>query len=160
MANALTSVVNVENGSDLLVHQLMHGYADGHRLVEGSLKLPDDLTRLTLRMSDLSGPNMRSGFEEYLTGYPLSSIDAYAFARTWYASEMPRPGCVWTHTLVIPATAMARIPSLGALEALFKRPTEGAFSGSYGTPIPLEAVLNQGPHGSVPKDLRQTQEVL
>src|SRR5207249_9285845 len=82
----------------VLLHQLLHGYADGHRLIEGSFKPQGDLTRLMLRMSDLSGSSMVSGFEEYLTGYPLISNDAYALAKTWYAPEMPRPGCVWTHT--------------------------------------------------------------
>ena len=36
------------------------------------------------------------GFDQYVTGYPLDSINAYALAMTWYAPEMPRPGCVWT----------------------------------------------------------------
>jgi len=50
---------------------LLHGYAEGHRLLESSIEVPEDLTRLVLRLSDLSGSNISSGFEEYITGYPL-----------------------------------------------------------------------------------------
>jgi hypothetical protein len=44
-------------------------YSEGHRLLDGSVKFADELARLVLRMSDLSGSNVVSGFEEYLTGY-------------------------------------------------------------------------------------------
>ena len=44
---------------------------------------------------------MVPGFESYLTAYPLPRSSLVAFARTWTAPEMPRPGCVWTHTLLI-----------------------------------------------------------
>jgi GTPase-associated protein 1, N-terminal domain type 1 len=109
-----------DDAGELIVHQLLHGYSEGHRLLEGSLRLPDDLTRLTLRMSDLSGSSLVHGFEEYLTGYPLPSLAAYAFAKTWYAPEMPRPGCVWTHTLVLPHATLAAVQSLGDLLTLAK----------------------------------------
>src|SRR4051812_5480513 len=84
-----------------LVHQTLHGYSEGHRLLAASVALPDDAQHLMLRMSDLSGPQVIQGFEEYLTGYPVPSLSAYAFAKTWYADEMRRPGCVWTHTLLL-----------------------------------------------------------
>jgi len=126
------------------LHQLLHGYAEGHRLLEGSFTLQDDLTRLMLRMSDLSGSNMVAGFEDYITGYPLASTNAYALAKTWYAPEMPRPGCVWTHTLVIPSEVLTQILSLRVLMALFKRPTEGAFRGQYSKDLELDTVLSQG----------------
>jgi hypothetical protein len=65
---------------------------------------------------------MVDGFEDYLTAYPLSEIEAYAFARTWYAAEMDRPGCVWTHTLLIDVLDIGRVEALGALETCFARP--------------------------------------
>lgn len=112
----------------LIIHQTLHGYAEGHRLLGGSVKLGDELARVMLRMSDLSGSSVVSGFEDYLTGYPLESANMYAFAKTWYASEMPRPGCVWTHTLLIPQSSMAAIPDLQALISFFTRP-QGLNSG-------------------------------
>ena len=141
MANALKQPSpSVQKPS---LHQLLHGYAEGHRLLEGSFTLQDDLTRLMLRMSDLSGSSMVAGFEDYITGYPLASINAYALAKTWYAPEMPRPGCVWTHTLVIPSQVLTEIPSLRALLAIFKRPTEETFRGQYSKDLALDTVLSQ-----------------
>src|SRR5216684_1769538 len=129
MVNALTSdFANLQIGE---VHQFLHGYSDGHRLVEGSVKLPSDLARLMLKMSDLSGSSVVSGFERYITGYPLESINAYALAMTWYAPEMLRPGCVWTHTLAFPAQRLGTICSLVWLTKLFKRPTRRFLKSDY-----------------------------
>jgi hypothetical protein len=141
MANSLTHASGDEFGG-AIVHQALHGYSDGHRLLESSLHVPDDLRRLMLRMSDRSGSSVRGGFEDYLTGYPLASLNAYALAKTWYAPEMPRPGCVWTHTLIIPASTMMRISSLGALETLFQRPTNRGPRVSYSQVMPLTSLHN------------------
>ncbi len=137
-----------------VVHQLLHGYSDGHRLLESSFKLQDDLARLILRMSDLSGSTLVSGFEDYITGYPLASINAYALAKTWYASEMPRPGCVWTHSLVIPAQTMSGIPSLISLVRLFKRPSGDSFHGQYSEDLVLDEVFAE-----IGAPLERTREV-
>ena len=54
------------------IHQLLHGYKGGHRLLEGStrrLKPPDE--RLVLGLSDASGSRFGPGMASYLTGYPL-----------------------------------------------------------------------------------------
>src|SRR6266481_1853609 len=129
MANTLTSdATNLQTNA---IHQFLHGYSEGHRLLQGSLKLPNDLARLMLRMSDLSGSSFVNGFEQYITGYPLDSIDAYALAMTWYAPEMPRPGCVWTHTLAIPTPMLAAISSLVSLTSLFKRPARNLHQDQY-----------------------------
>lgn len=136
MVNALTSdAANLQIGE---VHQFLHGYADGHRLIEGSAKLPSELARLMLKMSDLSGSSVVSGFERYITGYPLESINAYALAMTWYASEMPRPGCVWTHTITLPVQTLATISSLVSLTKLFRRPKRGFLKSDYAETISFE----------------------
>jgi hypothetical protein len=141
MADALTSWQLKAGNTNLVLHQTLHGYAEGHRLLESSFSVPDDLKRVMLRMSDLSGTGVVNGFQEYLTGYPLSSLDAYALAKTWYAPEMPRPGCVWTHTFVIPAPAFAQISSLSTIRGLFKRPSETSIGEYYSNPIVLESSL-------------------
>jgi len=74
-------------------------------------------------LSDLSGSQTVSGFEEYITGYPLQELSAYALAKTWYAQEMPRPGCVWTHTLFIRAADLAFVEDCSVLRRYFRRPT-------------------------------------
>src|SRR5579859_821683 len=136
MVNALTSdAANLQIGE---VHQFLHGYSDGHRLIEGSAKLPSELARLMLKMSDLSGSSVVSGFERYITGYPLESINAYALAMTWYASEMPRPGCVWTHTITLPVQTLATISSLVSLTKLFRRPKRGFLKSDYAETISFE----------------------
>ena len=75
-----------------------------------------------LVMSDLSGPAFRNGYESYITGYPISGERIYCIAKTWFAPELPRPGCVWTHTLLLRDEELARIPSIGSLRTLFRRP--------------------------------------
>jgi hypothetical protein len=54
--------------------------------------------------------------------YPLAPLNLYVIAKTWYAPEMPRPGCVWTHSLILGLKDMETIPSLEQLIKLFVRP--------------------------------------
>jgi hypothetical protein len=138
MANALTSLEFGAGTEGLLLHQALHGYSEGHRLLESSIPIPDDLKRLMLRMSDLSGTSVLNGFQDYFTGYPLPSLNAYALAKTWYAPEMSRPGCVWTHTFIIPESVMTRITSLSVVRPLFRRPSRRSASDAYSDPILLK----------------------
>lgn len=103
------------------VHQAIHGYRDGHRLLSSSTSLSADAMRAMLVLSDMSGPSMQPGFDEYLTGYPLPGSEFFVFAKTWYAPEMRRPGCVWTHSLLIPRVLVAHVTAPGLLEK-FRRP--------------------------------------
>lgn len=155
MADALKVLDSTIEPENLFLHQMLHGYADGHRLLESSIPVPDDQARLILRMSDLSGSNLSKGFEEYITGYPLSSLQAYALAKTWYAPEMPRPGCVWTHTIVIPALVMAQIPSLDALRPIFRRPGKQVAKADYKIAIPLKKALHETPLKFLSQDSMQ-----
>jgi hypothetical protein len=116
------------------VHQALHGYSSGHRLLQCSIQLPDDVARVMLRMSDLSGSNVVAGFDEYLTGYPLESTGMYALAKTWYAREMARPGCVWTHTLFLSQKDL-EAASLAPLVNAFKRPLSKSAFESYSKPL-------------------------
>src|SRR5579862_1649963 len=106
-----------------VIHQLVHGYEEGHRLLASSAQLPKEAVRLITVLSDLSGPEVYPDFEEYLTGYPLLDLRQFVFAKTWYAEEMPRPGCVWTHSLVIDFDDLDGIEDLRRLISLFRRPT-------------------------------------
>lgn len=104
------------------VHQALHGYSDGHRQFACSIELNPKDARIVLVMSDASGPGVTSEGEPYLTGYPLQESGLYAFAKTWPAPEMPRPGCVWTHTLFIEFADLAMLDSPSLLAELFRRP--------------------------------------
>ncbi|HUW39429.1 MAG TPA: hypothetical protein VMV90_00345 [Rectinemataceae bacterium] len=103
------------------VHQTIHGYRDGHRLLSSSTPLSADAARVMLVLSDMSGPSIQPGFDEYLTGYPLPGSDLFVFAKTWYAPEMQRPGCVWTHSLLIPQAQISHVATACLLEK-FQRP--------------------------------------
>lgn len=121
-------------GERLNVHQTLHGYAEGHRLLVGSVNLSPKDMRTLLTMSDISGPGARINESGYLTGYPLTESGFYALARTWAAPEMPRPGCVWTHTLLIEFADLATLASLAELDLLFRRPELPAY-GDYTKPL-------------------------
>lgn len=120
------------------VHQLLHGYQDGHRRLAGSLRLSASDEDLISRISDLSGPLFgEREFQPYFTGYPLSKGKYYAVARTWLDSEAPRAGCVLTHTLLIPAGEIGEIENLQALfDLLGSIPKRDALS-RYEDPISL-----------------------
>ena len=97
-----------------------------------------------LVMSDVSGSGVASEGSSYLTGYPLQDTGMYALARTWSAPEMPRPGCVWTHTLFIDFPDLATISAPSRLANLFARPT-GPASSSYGVPTALDLLDGDEP---------------
>src|ERR1044072_128199 len=85
----------------ITIHHCLHGYSDGHQLLHSTIRLSPKVDQLLLTMSDMSGPSMVPGFQQYLTGYPIIGSNWYALAQTWYAGEKRRPGCVWTQTLLI-----------------------------------------------------------
>ncbi len=119
------------------IHQAIHGYRDGHRLLSSSLSLNADAARTMLVLSDMSGPAMQPGFDEYLTGYPLAGGELYVFARTWYATEMQRPGCVWTHSLLLDCEHVAHADALHLL-ARFQRPREDGVETAAMTPFEFD----------------------
>jgi hypothetical protein len=106
------------------VHQALHGYADGHRLLAASLSLDSESRRIIDSLSDASGTNLNSAsnFFPYLTGYPLPDGKHYILAKTWLATDAMRPGTVWTHSLIIPFTDLAKLPSFVPLLKVFREP--------------------------------------
>lgn len=104
------------------LQQALHGYAEGHRLLASSIELPSRDAKTLLMMSDASGPAATISAEGYLTGFPLAESGHYALARTWPALELPRPGCVWTHTILIDFSDIPSLASADDLLRLFRRP--------------------------------------
>lgn len=109
----------------IVVDQALHGYRDGHQLIKQSLNISADAQQLMLRLSDLSGQNVPKQFEKYYTVYELPNEKKCVISCTWYAHEMKRPGCVWTHSLLVDKS---NIPLLGEniekFMELFHRPAE------------------------------------
>ena len=119
--------------------QTLHGYQDGHSLLASSQRLPYAAESTLLVLSDLSGQSFVSGFDAYLTGYPLAEANIYALAKTWYAPEMDRPGCVWTHTLLIKFGDLARFSDLSVLDDFFERPKRNRASWTkYEEPLKVD----------------------
>ncbi|MFD2939160.1 GAP1-N1 domain-containing protein [Flavobacterium notoginsengisoli] len=112
----------MDNLNSIKIHQTLHGYSNGHSLLASSIELDSEIKRVMLPISDMSGSTMISGFESYITGYPLKDGNFYALSKTWYAPEMKRPGCVYTHTLLIDFTDLPKIKDIYQLLSLFKRP--------------------------------------
>lgn len=129
----------VGRAQSLKLQQVLHGYADGHRQLAASAQLKPRDAKMMLVLSDLSGPGAPIHAAGYLTGYPLSESKMYAIARTWPAPEMPRPGCVWTHTLLIDFADIAILADASLVLSLFRRPT-GADTSDYSES--LETRLN------------------
>ncbi len=119
------------------IHQAIHGYRDGHRLLSSSTPLPPDASRTMLVLSDMSGPSMQPGFDEYLTAYPLPGTELFVLAKTWYAPEMQRPGCVWTHSLLILRSHVARVPCASLLGA-FRRPQLDGVESAATKPVEVD----------------------
>ena len=80
-------------------------------------------------MSDLLTSALHDGKDSYLCGYPLRSAGRYVLARTWLAPELPRPGCVWTHSLVLDNQAIASASSMWDVMDLHRRPRDNDVSG-------------------------------
>src|SRR5205807_4766876 len=69
---------------------------------------------------------------------PVPQEGVYCIAKTWFAPELPRPGCVWTHTLLIRDEELARISNVGSLRRLFRRPRSEVDFALYETHTSLE----------------------
>ena len=90
-------------------------------------------------MSDLSGPGVKADSSGYLTGYPIEGAGKYVLARTWAAPEMSRPGCVWTHSIVIDNADLAAMTSATALMVAFRRPSGPSIKSDYSAPLQISA---------------------
>ncbi len=103
------------------VQQALHGYRDGHRLLASSAPISELDQRQMLVLSDSADARQIPPEAPLLCGYPLPSGEYYVLAFTWPAVEVRRPGCVWTHSLLLADPLLAEedlLPLLGA----FSRP--------------------------------------
>jgi hypothetical protein len=123
--------------------QYLFGYDDGHRLLAGSRDLPHATAVALLSATDAA---MANGSAPLVTGLALRESDEYAFCVTWSASELPRPGAVWAHALVVGAAELAEPGTLEVLLGLPRRPSRDvAYLGSYRTPISLDGASPSAP---------------
>lgn len=103
------------------IDQALFGYDGGHRLLASSLPLGLDAALLT-ELSDLAPGAIFGSGDGYWTGLPLPAMKKYALLRTWPAPEMPRPGCVWTHALLLDPKVLELLDDLSTLKEFARRP--------------------------------------
>lgn len=122
------------------IEQTLHGYYKGHGMLASSIPHLDiEDNTLLFKLSDWSGYHVQNNEEEdcYFTSYPLPSKKYYAIAKTWYAYEMERSGCVWTHTLLVPIDDISQEFDFRTIDGLFRRPKNNNFS-NYNLSIEIE----------------------
>ena len=124
--------------STITLHHALFGYADGHRQIAASVRIPSrDMYHLAAA-SDLASNAFLGPGESYLTGLPLEESGLYALIRTWPAPEMSRPGCVWSHVLLLDQKILTIFGELAELLIAFKFPLDAARS-FYSTPLLMKA---------------------
>lgn len=124
-----------------VIHQLLHGYDNGHRLLAASDSIAPELLRVIDRLSDATGSSSHPDNDGYLTGYPLPAA-RYALARTWPAWEIPRPNCVWTHTLIFHGEHLATATDLLVWTSLFVRPKPHGHEAYQRAILPREVITS------------------
>lgn len=115
----------------LTLHQALFGYDGGHQMLTASMPLPIEARHFLSVATDLSGSAPARGFDQAFTGTPIPGSNLYALFSTWLAPEMPRPGCVWSHVLLVQLPDLAAIENLSWLRAAFQRPSGDSDSTSY-----------------------------
>ena len=126
------------NNKHITIQQTLHGYSNGHHLLESSILLSDEAKRKMDMLSDLSNTEISEEFSAYYTGYFLEKEKLIVFAKTWYAHEMARPGCVWTHSVLIDLHDLAFCAdNITYLLSLFIRPNIEGTQNSYDEPLEI-----------------------
>ncbi|NKL23674.1 hypothetical protein [Rhizobium leguminosarum] len=128
------------------VDQAVFGYSNGHRLLVSSFNLSAVDVYELAAASDLAPGAQISGSESYLTGITLPDSKLYALIRTWLAPEMPRPGCVWSHVLLLNKSFLATHVDLTSLQDFFLRPDRYQADASFSAPI----AVNRRSRGKLP----------
>jgi hypothetical protein len=126
------------------VHQCLFGYKEGHRLLASSLRLPEAVSSLLLPLSDSAPGLTLTKNESYWTGLPVGASKYYGLMRTWPAPEMSRPGCVWSHVLLIRFADIPRFVDLGMLALQVKRPRVVEHFASYTTALLVRPTSPEG----------------
>ena len=116
------------------VEQALFGYQDGHRLLRSSISIKGEPLATLSRLTDGTAAEGYSGFDGYLTGYPLAN-GMYALTRTWQSPEARRPGAVWTHALLVDSRFLTSLQSPDGLLSLFRRPSGADDLDRYSLPV-------------------------
>lgn len=124
------------------LHQMLHGYKLGHNYIQGSIVLPSshDMDKIAT-LSDWSEYVGIDNKRDYITAYMLDESPYYVVAKTWYAEKMKRPGCVWTHSLLIHKEQLSEIKDFRNFLYYFALPEADDFE-RYSTQLEYTESLN------------------
>lgn len=138
--------IKIDRRLAIEVQQSLFGYDDGHGLLASSSPLSPETLSLLYPLSDLV-PGAEPSDAGYWTGIPILKAKVFALLRTWPAPEMPRPGCVWTHILLIRLSDLAYLPDLAVLRDHTRRPKKNLGFESYKKPffVPIDAGMDSFP---------------
>lgn len=106
------------------VHQALHGYNQGHNLLYSSINLPYEDEDYMKKQSDWTEYVDDDEDSSYIKAYVLPKSHLYVISKSWYAYEMSRPGCVWTHSLIINLDDITIDFDFRSLLNYFSRPKE------------------------------------
>lgn len=124
----------------MIVHQMLHGYSQGHNLLAASIIIPyEEDMDLVFTQSDwdeYSSPYDNDS--SYLTIYPLKKSGYIVVAKSWYANEMERPGCVWTQSLLVKIDEIEQEFNFEELLDVFRRPERDKYD-MYTLPIQVKS---------------------
>jgi hypothetical protein len=101
------------------VDQVLFGYRRGHRLLASSRPIPPAVEDRLLPITDAG---FRDSIATLSGGEPVDELGAYFLYRSWPATEVTRPGAVWTHGLLISFADLGRIEDLASLLTLLRDP--------------------------------------
>jgi hypothetical protein len=102
-----------------------------------------------LTLSDNPDVEPREPERSLLLGYPLPSGEHYVLSRTWAATEVERPGCVWTHSLLLGVEGLAVHDALSYL-SLFTRPRASGKWAAYERRLELPRLVTQAEAPDIP----------
>lgn len=125
----------------MFVDQLLHGYSNGHRLLAAS-RQPDEETATAL-LSHSDSPAAPQG--RLLASLPLPAIRSWALTSIWPALDAPRPGSVWSHTLLLDEEALGRLRGAGGLLNAFALPGGPDDYARYSRPLEIVESLTTVP---------------
>lgn len=150
----------------MIVHQMLHGYSQGHNLLAASIILPyeEDMDLLFTQSDWDEYSSPYDNDSSYLTIYPLKKSGYIVVAKSWYAHEMERPGCVWTQSLLVKMDEIEQEFNFEELLDVFRRPERDKYD-MYTLPIqvksedfraaPLVSSISAGNVGGLLKFLSQ-----
>lgn len=118
--------------------QFLFGYDQGHSLIAGSDQLSARTEALLSRYSDAVPGIDFETMEQYWTGLPINANE-YALISTWPAPEMPRPGCVWSHVVLLDRRAIESMTDFNSLRPIFRQPSKPKNYDHYRAPASIEA---------------------